>query len=109
MIGATIVFYASSPISGIVATARIIDRIIETPTQLYSKLGHKGVLEVNEIGREEQQQQAIIFDRLIPFCQAISLKQLLTENILNGHPQSMQRMSLENYAKILELGGIYAG
>jgi ribosomal protein S18 acetylase RimI-like enzyme len=109
MAGAAIVFYASSPISGIVATARIINRIIETPIQLYSKLGHKGVLEVNEIGQEEQQQQAIVFDRLIPFRQAISRGQLLNNNIINGHPQSMQRMSLENYTKVLELGGIYAG
>lgn len=44
MRGASILFYASAPISGVVAIARIVNRYIGTPTELYNALGMKGVL-----------------------------------------------------------------
>jgi tRNA threonylcarbamoyladenosine modification (KEOPS) complex Pcc1 subunit len=109
MRGASILFYASSPISGVVAIARIVHRYIGTPNQLYSELGRKGIFNLQEIGDKEQQRQAVEFDYLIPLRQVISLKDLISNGILNGTPQSMHHISLDNYRKAVELGGIYAG
>jgi hypothetical protein len=53
MRGALILFYASSPISGVVAIARIVSRYIGTRNKLYNDLGNKGVLTLEEIGSEE--------------------------------------------------------
>jgi predicted transcriptional regulator len=109
MRGSVVLFYASKPISGVVAIARIVARHIGTPTQLYSNLGMKGVLELQEIGSEEQQRQAIEFDYLMPFHQAVSLNDLRSNDVLKGAPQTMHSISLDRYKKAVELGGLYAG
>jgi GNAT superfamily N-acetyltransferase len=109
MRGALIMFYASSPISGVVATARIVARYIGVPTQLYNDLGMKGVLGLQEIGTEGQRRQAIEFDHLMPLRQVIRLNDLLSNGVLNGAPQTMHSLSLDRYKKAVELGGLYAG
>ncbi len=109
MRGAVVLFYASRPISGVVAVARIVARHIGVPTQLYSNLGMKGVLELQEIGSEEQQRQAIEFDYLMPFHQVVSLNDLRSNDVLKGAPQTMHSLSLNRYKKAVELGGLYAG
>ena len=48
MRGGLILFYATRPISGIVAIARIVNRYIGTPNKLYNDLGMKGVLTLEE-------------------------------------------------------------
>ena len=106
MRGALILFYASSPISGIVAIARIVNRYIGTPTKLYNDLGNRGVLTLKEIGKAEQ---AIEFDFLMPLRQVVHLNDLLSNGVLNGPPQTMHSLPLERYRKAVELGGIYAG
>lgn len=107
--GALIVFYASAPISGAVAVARVVNRYINSPTELYNQLGNKGVLSLEEVGTEGQQRQAIEFDYLMPLYQEVSLEQLKSEDILKGPPQSMHRLDLERYQKIVDIGGIYEG
>lgn len=109
MRGASIIFYASSPISGVVATARIITRYIGTPTHLYNDLGMKGVLTLQEIGNEGQQRQAIEFDYLTPFREVVRLNDLLSSGVLRGAPQAMHSIDLSRYKKAIELGGLYAG
>lgn len=109
MRGALILFYASSPISGVVAVARIVNRYIGTPNKLYNDLGMKGVLTLEEIGSEEQERHAIEFDFLMPLRQAVNLNDLRINDILKGPPQTMHRLSLERYKKAVEFGGIYAG
>ncbi|MBD2298867.1 GNAT family N-acetyltransferase [Nostoc sp. FACHB-190] len=109
MRGAFILFYASSPISGVVAIARIVNRYIGTPTKLYSDLGMKGVLTLEEIGSEEKVRQAVEFDFLMPLRQMIHLSDLRSNEILKGAPQTMHSLPLERYKKAIELGGIYAG
>jgi len=109
MRGASILFYASSPISGVVAIARIVARYIGTPTELYSSLGMKGVLTLQEVGTEGQRRQAIEFDYLMPLRQVLGLDDLCSNRVLNGTPQAMHSLSLERYKKAVELGGIYAG
>lgn len=108
MRGASIIFYASSPIKGVVAIARIINRYLGTPTQLYEKLGRKGVLSLQEIGSKEQQRQAIEFDYLTPFREEVCRKDLVNKGILKGHPQTMHSLSLDSYKTAVELGGVYA-
>lgn len=109
MRGAGLLFYASTPISSVVAVARIVVRHIGTPTQLYSNLGMKGVLKLQEIGSDEQQRQAIEFDCLMPFNQVASLNELQNNGVLKGQPQTMHSLSLDSYKKAIKLGGIYAG
>jgi len=109
MRGALLLFYASSPISGVVAIARIIDRYIGTPPQLYSDLGMKGVLSLQEIGIEGQRRQAVEFDHLMPLQQVISLSDLISNGILKGTPQAMHSLSVDRYKQAVELGGLYAG
>ncbi|WP_146141235.1 hypothetical protein [Stenomitos frigidus] len=102
-------FYASRPISGVVAIARIVNRYIGTPAQLYSDLGVRGVLTLEQIGGEAQTRHAVEFDFLMPLRQAISRNDLLSNGVLNGTPQTMHSISLERYGRAVELGGIYAG
>jgi len=109
MRGASILFYASRPISGVVAIARIVNRYIGTPAQLYSDLGVRGVLTLEQIGGEAQTRHAVEFDFLMPLRQAISRNDLLSNGVLNGTPQTMHSISLERYRRAVELGGIYAG
>ena len=109
MRGALIMFYASQPISGVVAIARIVDRYIGAPTQLYKDLGIKGVLSLQEIGSEEQRKQAVEFDHLLPLKESIGLDDLKSNGILNGPPQSMHSLSLSRHQKAVEIGGTYAG
>jgi GNAT superfamily N-acetyltransferase len=109
MRGASILFYASSPISGVVATARIKNRYVGTPTELYGEFGRKGVLNLQEIGNQNQQRQAIEFDYLTPLRQVISRDDLIINSILRGHPQAMHSISLGSYRRATELGGFYAG
>jgi GNAT superfamily N-acetyltransferase len=109
MRGALIMFYASRPISGVVAIARIIARYIGTPNQLYTDLGMKGVLGLQEIGDEGQRRQAVEFDHLMPLYQVIHLNDLLSNGVLNGTPQTMHSLSLDRYKKAVEIGGLYAG
>jgi GNAT superfamily N-acetyltransferase len=109
MRGASILFYASRPISGVVAIARIVNRYIGTPSQLYSDLGVRGVLTLEQIGGEAQTRHAVEFDFLMPLRQAISRNDLLSNGVLNGTPQTMHSISLERYRRAVELGGIYAG
>jgi GNAT superfamily N-acetyltransferase/predicted transcriptional regulator len=109
MRGAVVLFYASKPMSGVVAVARIVARHIGTPTQLYNDLGMKGVLELQEIGSEEKQRQAIEFDHLMPLHQTINLNDLRSNSVLKGAPQTMHSLSLDRYKKAVELGGLYAG
>lgn len=109
MRGALLMFYVSSPISGVVAIARIIARYMGIPTQLYKDLGMKGVLSLQEIGIEGQQRQAIEFDHLMPLRQVIRLNDLLSNGVLNGPPQTMHSLSIDRYRKAVELGGLYAG
>ncbi|MEH2258824.1 hypothetical protein [Nostoc sp.] len=104
-----ILFYASRFISGIVAIARIVNRYIGTPTKLYSDLGMKGVLTLEEIGSEEQEQQAVKFDFLMPLSQVVHLNDLLSNGVLNGPPQTMHSLRIERYRIAIELGGFYAG
>ena len=106
---ASILFYASRPISGVVAIARIVNRYIGTPAQLYNDLGIRGVLTLEQIGGNEQIRQAVEFDFLMPLRQAISRNDLLSNGVLNGTPQTMHSISLERYRKAIELGGVYAG
>lgn len=109
MRGAYLILYASNPISGVVAIARIVNRYIGTPTQLYNDLGIRGVLSLLEIGNEGQERQAIEFDYLTPLRQVVQLEQLRLNDILKGPPQTMHRLSLERYKTAIQLGGIYAG
>ena len=109
MRGSLILFYASRPISGIVAIARIVNRYIGTPTKLYSDLGMKGVLTLEEIGSEEQKRQAVEFDFLMPLSQVVHLSDLCSNGVLNGAPQAMHSLPLERYKIAIELGGFYAG
>lgn len=109
MRGALILFYASSPISGVVAIARIVNRYIGTPTKLHSDLGKKGVLTLEQIGTEEKVRQAVEFDFLMPLRQMLHLNDLRSNGVLNGPPQTMHSLPLERYRKAVELGGIYAG
>jgi GNAT superfamily N-acetyltransferase len=109
MRGALILLYASRPISGVVAIARIVNRYIGKPAQLYSDLGIRGVLTLEQIGREAQTRHAVEFDFLMPLRQTISLNDLLSNGVLKGTPQTMHSISLERYRKAVELGGIYAG
>ncbi|MDB9322929.1 MULTISPECIES: GNAT family N-acetyltransferase [Cyanophyceae] len=109
MRGALILFYASRPISGIVAIARIVNRYIGTPNKLYNDLGMKGVLTLEEIGSQEQQRHAIEFDFLMPLRQVVHLNDLRSSGVLNGPPQTMHSLNLERYRKAVELGGVYAG
>ncbi|BCL37410.1 GNAT family N-acetyltransferase [Nostoc sp. MS1] len=109
MRGASILFYASSPISGVVATARIVARYMGTPTELYSSLGMKGVLTLQQVGTEGQRRQAVEFDYLMPLREVVSMDNLRSNGVLNGPPQTMHSLSLERYKKAVELGGIYAG
>lgn len=104
-----LMFYASRPISGVVAIARIVNRYIGNPTELYVNLGMKGVLSLQEIGSEEQRRQAVEFDHLLPLRQAVCLSDLESNGILKGAPQSMHSLSLSRYQKAVEIGGIYAG
>ena len=109
MRGSLVMFYASSPVSGVVAIARIVARHMGIPTQLYSDLGMKGIIGLQEIGIEGQRRQAIEFDRLMPLRQVIRLKDLLSNSILKGTPQTMHSLPLDRYKKAVEIGGIYAG
>jgi len=109
MRGALIMFYASSPISGVVAIARIVARYMGVPTQLYNDLGMKGILDLQEIGSEGQRRQAVEFDHLMPLRQVIRLNDLLSNGVLKGVPQTMHSLSLDRYKKTIELGGLYAG
>ncbi|MFN9171082.1 MAG: hypothetical protein ACK58B_11100, partial [Dolichospermum sp.] len=109
MRGGLILFYATRPISGIVAIARIVNRYIGTPNKLYNDLGMKGVLTLEEIGSEEKARQAVEFDFLMPLRQVVHLHDLLSNGVLNGPPQTMHSLPLERYRKAVELGGIYAG
>jgi hypothetical protein len=88
MRGALIMFYASNPISGVVAVARIVARYMGVPTQLYSDLGMKGVLSLQEIGTEGERRQAIEFDHLMPLRKVIHLNDLRSSGVLNGAPQA---------------------
>ncbi|MBE9192234.1 hypothetical protein IQ230_18110 [Gloeocapsopsis crepidinum LEGE 06123] len=99
MRGASVLFYASRPISGVVAIARIVNRYIGTPAQLYNDLGIRGVLTLEQIGGEGQIRQAVEYDFLMPLRQAISRSDLLSNGILNGTPQTMHSISLERYMK----------
>ncbi|NER85428.1 MAG: GNAT family N-acetyltransferase [Leptolyngbya sp. SIO1D8] len=107
--GSLIIFYASSPISGVVAIARIVNRYIGKPTDLYNHLGMKGVLNLQEIGNERQIRQAVEFDHLMPLLQAVNLSELISNGVLNGTPQSMHSLPMDRYKKAVEIGGIYAG
>lgn len=109
MRGALLMFYASKPISGVVAIARIIDRYMGRPSQLYNDIGMKGVLSLQEIGVEGQRRQAVEFDHLRPLQQVIHLNDLLSNSVLNGAPQTMHSLSIDQYRKTVEIGGIYAG
>jgi GNAT superfamily N-acetyltransferase len=109
MRGALVMFYASSPVSGVVAVARIVARYMGVPTQLYSDLGMKGILSLQEIGIEGQRRQAVEFDHLMPLRQVILLNDLLSNGVLNGAPQTMHSLSLDRYKKAVQLGGLYAG
>lgn len=109
MRGSLVMFYASSPVAGVVAIARIVARHMGIPTQLYSDLGMKGILGLQEIGIEGQRRQAIEFDHLMPLRQVIRLKDLLSNSILKGTPQTMHSLPLDRYKKAVEIGGIYAG
>lgn len=109
MRGALILFYASRPISGVVAIARIVNRHIGTSAQLYSALGMRGVLTLEQIGEESQIRHAVEFDLLMPLRQSISLNNLLSNGVLKGTPQTMHSISLDRYRTAVEIGGIYAG
>jgi GNAT superfamily N-acetyltransferase len=109
MRGALIMFYASSPISGVVAIARIIARYMGTPSELHTNLGMKGVLGLQEIGVEGQRRQAVEFDHLMPLRKVIHLNDLRSNGILNGTPQTMHSLSVDRHKKAVELGGLYAG
>jgi GNAT superfamily N-acetyltransferase len=109
MRGASILFYASRPISGVVAIARIVNRYIGTSAQLYNDLGIRGVLTLEQIGGEGQIRHAVEFDFLMPLRQAISRIDLLSNGVLNGTPQTMHSISLQRYKRAVEIGGIYAG
>lgn len=109
MRGALVMFYASSPVSGVVAIARIVARYMGTPAQLHNKLGMKGVLSLEEIGIMEHKKQAVEFDHLMPLQKVVRLNDLRSDDILKGPPQTMHSLSLERYKKAVELGGLYAG
>ena len=66
-------------------------------------------LSLEEIGSEEQERQAVEFDFLMPLSQVIHLNDLLSNNVLNGPPQTMHSLRIERYGIAVELGGFYAG
>ena len=105
--GCRIIFYATAPITGIVAIARVVKRLLGTPSQLYEQLGGKGVFSLEQIGEPDTIKQAIVFDGLIPLTSSIERQQAINLGIFNRHPQSSHTLPMESFNRVMAQVGVY--
>jgi len=99
----TVFIYASSPVTAIVGEAVITSREIGTAKELFSRLGNSGVLSETEffgMYPSAKEIQSLSLKRFMLYQQPIMLEEAREKEILNGPPQSFQRVPYEAVKKI---------
>lgn len=99
----TVFIYASSPVTAIVGEAVITSREIGTAEELFFRLGNSGVLSETEffgMYPSATEIQSLSLKRFMLYQQPIMLEEAREKEILNGPPQSFQRVPYEAVKKI---------
>jgi GNAT superfamily N-acetyltransferase/predicted nucleic acid-binding protein len=113
VVGSPIIFYVSAPKSALAGVAKIIDRVIAEPEDLYLRYSQLGIYKLDDIkkhvaksGKFEGCAMAMHFGWWVPFQEVIPLKKIIDAEILRGHPQRMQRIDYSAFEAALKLGGL---
>jgi predicted transcriptional regulator/GNAT superfamily N-acetyltransferase len=99
----TVFIYASAPVTAIVGEAVIASREIGSAKELFSRLGKSGVLSETEffdMYPPTKEIQSLSLKRFMLYQQSITLEEAREQQILNGPPQSFQRVPYEAVKKI---------
>lgn len=113
VVGSPILFYVSGPDSALTGVAKIIDRVIAEPEDLYLRYSHLGIYTLEDIkkhvatsGPRKGCAMAMHFGWWVPFQEAISLNKFVGAGLLRAHPQRMQRIDYPAFEAALNLGGL---
>lgn len=113
IIGSPILFYVSAPESALTGVARIIDRVIAEPEDLYLRFGKLGVYKLDNVkhhvaktGQHAGCSMAMHFGWWVPFPKPITLDQAIGSALMNGHPQRVLRVGYDKFQAALKQGGI---
>lgn len=101
--GSTVFIYASAPVTAIVGEAVITSREIGSAEELFSRLGNSGVLSKQEffdMYSPDREIQSLSLRRFMLYQQPITLEEAREQEILNGPPQSFQRIPYNAVKKI---------
>lgn len=111
--GAPILFYVSAPESAVTGVARIIERVVAPPEDLFLRFGQIGVYGVKDIrrhvagrGPHEGMAMAMHFGWWVPFQKPVPLARAKAIGGLNGHPQRMQRVGYDIFEALAKEGGV---
>jgi GNAT superfamily N-acetyltransferase len=113
LVGSPILFYVSAPESALTGVARIIDRVIAEPEDLYLRFGQMGIYKLENIkphvakrGTYAKSAMAMHFGWWVPLQQSIPLKKAVETGLLRGHPQRMLKIDYAKFEQGLRQGGI---
>lgn len=113
VLGSPILFYVSAPESSLTGVARIIDRVIAEPEDLYLRFAQLGIYKLENIkshvaktGRHAGCAMAMHFGWWVPFPKPIPLTSARGNGLLNGHPQRMLRIDYDKFEAAMRQGGL---
>jgi len=104
-------FYVSSPDQIVAGFARIVERTIAEPEDLFLKYERTGIYGLDEIRRHIKKSgpdqgcaMAIRFAWWVPFPRPVGLKELRAMGL--HHPQHIEAIDYADYEKLLAAGGV---
>lgn len=111
--GSPILFYVSAPESSLTGVARVIERVIAEPEDLYLRFAKMGIYKLENIkghvakrGVNQGCAMAMHFGWWVPFPDPVPLKKAVAAGILNGHPQRVLRIEYPKFERALQEGGM---
>lgn len=109
--GAPALFYVSGRDKMVAGFARIVERRIDEPEELYLRYERSGIYSLDDIrghmkksGPRQGCSMAIRFAWWVPFAAPVSLEQLRGMGL--HHPQRIQAIDYADYEMLLEAGGV---
>lgn len=107
--GDVLVFYRSID-RQMLTSLGVVDKVFNDvldPDKVQKEVKNRTVYQRREIEKMVQKPTKIIlFYHTFHFPNKIKINTLLSENIINGYPQSIQEITDENYQRIIELSGL---